>query len=557
MSDPIGGSDKQPLVTLGSGSPATLDYQLPQKTAFSLFGRFPGKIERAWFQEAAARPPERDWWSEIGKLEPVEIEREIENVLLGHSSSPKLVVPKAAAVARPLPAKQAAQLATKTSPARAATTDRVLAAASAGQPMAKAPEKLQAEAIAGAISQGLRPWPIEHFGGRVDLVYLPKPAAPTPRIFVLEEYRVASYLGDYGAGKTVETFSLLPGEKTTISIRTYEDRAESSTEAQNILDSFSEESAEEFEQTLQEEVGESKDNTTSVGASASANLGIDINLLGLVGLGAGGETETEVDTSTTRQSYASSISGALEKHVNSASSHREVQVNTTSTTSVSSGEEQSTVRTLENINQSRVLNFVFRQLQQEYITLTYLANVKFVYTNGYPETTEVVELPELLNLLRSKIKPEHVQEAFTALMKPYCSVYNHEDKRFSFIERVTEEFTDCPFAKPGETFSYWRRARGLRDEYRGIVVPGVILSVTTSILRTPSVIAEALLGQGEALDRYNQDLQAAAVEAARLANAKVTLGLETVGAVVDPVQRATAFGQVFAPPPAPESAEGA
>ncbi|MBK8474245.1 MAG: hypothetical protein IPL33_19900 [Sphingobacteriales bacterium] len=34
-----------------------------------------------------------------------------------------------------------------------------------------------------------------------------------PTLFIVEEYRVASFLGDYGAGKTLNTFSLLPGEK--------------------------------------------------------------------------------------------------------------------------------------------------------------------------------------------------------------------------------------------------------------------------------------------------------------------------------------------------------
>jgi hypothetical protein len=423
-------------------------------------------------------------------------------------------------------------------------------------PKAQATTRFEVSTVGNAIAAGLRPVATEHFGGRIDIAYLPKPAAAKPRIYVIEEYRVASYLGRYGAGKTVGTFSLLPGEKTTITVRTYEDRTESSTEAQNILDSFSEESAEEFENTLQEETGSSEENSTSFGASTSAELGADVNLLGIVGVDAGGSAETEVDTSTTRQSFANAITSSLEKHVASTSSHREVQVNTSTSQSVSSGEEQSIVRTLENINRSRVLNFVMRQLQQEYLTLTYLANVKFLYTNGYPESAEMVELPELHRLLESKLEPERVKPAFARLLKPYCSVYNHVDRRFSFLEKVTESFADCPFAEPGETFTYWRRSRDMADEYQGIVVPGVILKVTTSILQTPSVIAEALLGQGEALDQYNRDLQQAAVEASQLENERVELGLETLRAVADPVQRAAAFAQVFPPPVEPEVEEG-
>jgi hypothetical protein len=534
-----------PLVTLGAGSPATLDYQLPQKATFSLYGRIPKRVDPDWFKAECKKVPGNDWWSQVGSLTSADIEREIVGVLQGQPTAANLI-PSAAVVARPLPKKQSSAL---TSTARRAGATRAAAVAAAATSDV-AVERLQAETVKAAVASGLRPITFEHFGGRVEVCYLPRPKTPTPRITVIEEYRVASYLGRYGAGKTVGTFSLLPGEKTTITVRTYEDRSETSTEAQNILDSFSEESAEEFEATLQEETGESQENSTSVGVSTSASVGVDINLLGIVGADAGGDVSTDVETSSTRQSFANSIANSVEKHVASTSSRREVQVNTTSSQSVASGEEQSTVRTLENINRSRVLNFVMRQLQQEYLTITYLADLKFVYSNGYPETVEIVDLPELLDLLQRKLEPNHVRKAFALLLKPYCSVYNHLDQRFRFVEEVTESFEDCPFAKDGETFTYWRRPKKLLDAYQGIEVPGVILNVTTSVLQTASVIAEALLGQGEALDTHNRELQAAAVEAARLDNQRVALGIETVRAVTDPVQRAAAFAQVFAPAPA-------
>lgn len=39
-----------------------------------------------------------------------------------------------------------------------------------------------------------------------------------PTFLIVEEYRLSNFLGQYGAGRTVKTFSLLPGESTTISV---------------------------------------------------------------------------------------------------------------------------------------------------------------------------------------------------------------------------------------------------------------------------------------------------------------------------------------------------
>ena len=62
---------------------------------------------------------------------------------------------------------------------------------------------------------------------------------------------MCSYLGNYGAGKTLKTFSLLPGEKTTITIRNWMHNEESKKITSNILDSLTESSANELQTMLQ------------------------------------------------------------------------------------------------------------------------------------------------------------------------------------------------------------------------------------------------------------------------------------------------------------------
>ncbi len=65
-----------------------------------------------------------------------------------------------------------------------------------------------------------------------------KPENPKPSITLVESYRLTSFLGDYGAGRTIKTFSLLPGEKTKISIKTYKKTEQEFKQSSSILDSF-------------------------------------------------------------------------------------------------------------------------------------------------------------------------------------------------------------------------------------------------------------------------------------------------------------------------------
>src|SRR5690606_31183014 len=87
--------------------------------------------------------------------------------------------------------------------------------------------------------EGVRPVVVEKFGCfETQIKYIKEPETVFPYFAVIEEYTTCSYLGDYSAGRTIKTFSLLPGEKTTITVRTYKDITSTKSYSQNILDSF-------------------------------------------------------------------------------------------------------------------------------------------------------------------------------------------------------------------------------------------------------------------------------------------------------------------------------
>ena len=93
------------------------------------------------------------------------------------------------------------------------------------------------------------------------------------------------------------------------------------------------------------------------------------------------------------------------------------------------------------------------------------------------------------------------------------NVADYEDKLFDVIEKVVPKKDGVEVPEAG----YTRFNRGLRQTYTdpdtgsSWEVPGVIVAVTTNVLRTEGVIVDALLGQGEGLDDYSRGLQQAAV----------------------------------------------
>lgn len=132
------------------------------------------------------------------------------------------------------------------------------------------------EAIADAIIANKAPMLVRGFGGflaRVRFINRPLPENVVPMLFIVEEYKTASYLGNYGAGQTLSTFSLLPGERTTISIKTFTEDTSTATRAENIMDSFSEGSAKEMEDLIEEDsnMSDSDESNTSTTEERSKN----------------------------------------------------------------------------------------------------------------------------------------------------------------------------------------------------------------------------------------------------------------------------------------------
>ncbi len=561
----------RPLIKLGSGDAPTLDYNIPQQSCISALGRIGLDIPSEWFLDSAAIEPENHWWNiPRGDLDDIRknlsnditytrggslLDRRVADVV--RSGEERLLALKTDVQQTTTTAARATVSAARTISARTAAPLTMRATAAAPQTARMqntSPARITnsrswnvaIEETAHAVNDGLKPIAVNTLGGATTLQFIPPPPKPQPRLYLIEEYRICSYLTDYGAGKTLSTISLLPGEKRTISLRTYRDSESTRTDTENILDSFSQESADEFEELIESESGFSSNVSSSQSNTTAGETGLSVgvDLFGLVELGVGGEIESSgtKESSVTQDSYVDTLSRALSKHVEQSSYKREVEVNTTTSESVSEGEEHSIVREVANINLSRVLNFVVRQLLQKYVTITYLHSVRVAFSNGYPESITPMELYALDEVLPRFISPKHLEEAKAEILKPYCAVFNHRQQPKRFIEKVDRVIKNCEFLKDGERRqTFYRKDPSLTDKAEGIEVPGVIKKVQFNVLRTPAVIIDALMGQGESLDCYNQKLQAAAVDRSDLNNDITRTALEIIGSFPTPQERTRAY----------------
>ncbi len=403
------------------------------------------------------------------------------------------------------------------------------------------------------------------FKQKLSFISRPKAGKCLPMLFVIEEYKTASYLGDYGAGRTLSTFSLLPGEKTTISVKSFHERSETQKRSENILDSFSKNSADSFEKTLSEEANLAEassasathsnqrdvTNNISTSVSASATIGMMAKVSANFSYNRSGfnSSKDATNIASSRDSHVKNIAEAMEKHSNETNANREIEINTSSDVTETSSTENSTVRELENPNLNRVLNFVFRQLQQEYVSVTYLNNIKIAFTNGHPESTVIVPINELDKLLNSVIKPQYISLVREKILHDYHTIENYKNKQVNFLNRVkytpynsgsipilssSDKSSDAPDIAIEPSY-YYKKISDIEDIYTSaggnglkISVPGVILNVNRNTLRTSSVIVDALLGQGDALDCFNKIQQEAAIEKLQFENQKLNLEAQKI-----------------------------
>lgn len=556
---------QEPFIKLGDSNNGNnvpvLDYNLPQTSSFVANGYFPLKLDNAMFKTAVKTAPPDNYYlkveTAIAASNPVDVANKLNSGISNLFASRVAYSPISS---------------DENLPASTFIPSTNVATAAVSLLNSELPISNNFEiAVAGvqtekAANIGLNAMPVlrKNLAGLEVLDFIPKPAAVNPVITIVEHYRVNTYLGNYGAGETRKTFSLLPGEKTTISVKSWKTTTESKKQTENVLDSFNSESANDLENIAESESNSSSKNDQKKDKQVSG--GLNIPIMGELGMGNLSASKNSSSQSV-REQTTKTLNRAISKQAQKSVAQRKVEVNTETNISSTEGEETTVTRVLENLNKSRTLNFVFRQLNQELVTVTYLDDVTFVFSNGYPEAKRACKLDGLYELLTEWLNDTNdADDTYRYCINHLANVLDYKGDRRNFVSKFEEQFKDLFTAAAGTdintantlwTRDFFRKNLNLSstqtfelkegDASSAIAVNGIIVNVTRRVMPTDSLVVDALLGQGEALDCFSTKAQEADNEKDSLENLKITTGLGIIEDITDPVQKSEAYERMFNP----------
>lgn len=403
------------------------------------------------------------------------------------------------------------------------------------------------------LRHGIIEVPYKTFSGNGSSTPVDVNKPPNPAFFLIEIYGISSFLGDYGVGRTVKTFTLLPGESTTISMRTWKSTVESTARGSSIIDSHNQSASERFEASALRETTDSSTYSETEEWHAEASASASFFGFGSAKISGGGSGEYH----SRRDHFAKQVSDVTQEHASAASSQREMTITSSSERSEERGEETVIERTIKNVNMRRVLNFVFRQLNQRYTTIIHLKEIRLAFSNGRPGSWNEVPLSELGGLLQKFIVPARVDTLAKRILEYTGVIFDHDDKPIKVLDKIEmaadaqdwviadAQMVGNEFAAPTDRLFYRFKRGSLGQAGAPQAVEGVVMKRREITMQTDSVIVEALLGQADALDEYAMETQEAAAKAKTLQNERELILQRTLNDIADPAKRAEAFAQII------------
>lgn len=359
----------------------------------------------------------------------------------------------------------------------------------------------------------------------------------SPRFFLIEEWAVSSFLGDYGLGRTVKTMTLLPGEQLTLRIRTWRSSERSIAESSSIFDSAAKEAQDRFQNQVQQETTDKSTKSKVEEWHAEANVGATWGW-GAATVSGGGSGQYQ----SGREQFARQVNDAVQEHARSESSKRETTVTSATELTEKREDEENTERVIRNVNLRHTLNVVFRELNQRYDTYVHLRDIRIGFTDGSVNSWREVPISELLGLLRDVLEPGAVADAAKKMLRLAVRAFDVAGNAVPLLEKRTwspdaQTWSDPTDVSPGvggdveeapTDTTYYRFKRGPLGAVGTKVadgaaqpnnlVEGVVARIDSVVLRTDSLVGEALLGQADALDEYAMASQRADAEAKEVAN---------------------------------------
>lgn len=358
------------------------------------------------------------------------------------------------------------------------------------------------------------------------------PLIMRPKIAIVEKYRLENYLGNYGMGKTISSFYIHPKSKLTLTIKSWTTVTDTYEEASSIFDSLTTSASSSFENTLNTERSKSSEDKEARESYAEVKASASFFGVGSVEAKAG----TKGSSSSARTEFGKDVSNTVNSHASESSSKREMQHNVTAKVQKEEGEEETIVREIENLNAGHVLNFVIRELNQEYHSTLVLKDIRLVFTLGPRLFVDEVPLYRIDEFLRKYLKNDDqlIKEYRDYILKEIAYIKNYQGRRLSIID-ILKFADDQPVNNnietaisnfdPHQHYILIKKEKngigkkvGGRTEGEEIKVEGIPVEVNTVTLKTDGVICSSLLDPGLGLDDYSIKMQVEAYRKEKIQN---------------------------------------
>lgn len=391
----------------------------------------------------------------------------------------------------------------------------------------------------GLIRLGLIPYVLEE-RGQVYVSYYANNGETNPVLFLVERCQLTSFRGRYGAGGVLNTHTLFPGESARITFQSYIETSVAVGASSSVFDSSSETTSERFTSDMRLAFGQRDANSTSTHPGIEKS-GTSV-LWGAFSTG----SSSKGNGTTTHESHSSFLN-ALAKtssvHASRVSTTRQERSAVSVRTHLAAGQEEGLVREIKNVNRDRTLNLVFRKLNQEFLSILHLVDVKLAYWDGvdYIEAP-LTEMDSLLDqvIIRNPTKREAVRARIIDFIK---AVPNYQELPEAIAEPRTRLDEDQ------QEIEYWAVRKGLssslEQEGFSVSVPGIILDVRSHVIQADGTIVDAFVGGGSALGEEERALQNVDLTRLQLINQRQELANRIVDERDE--ERASIYRTLFQP----------
>jgi len=399
---------------------------------------------------------------------------------------------------------------------------------------------LRLEEFLAALSRGVVLLPRIRSSGEIDLIPFNVVAQRTPSLFLVETYMLAFTPSDYGPGRPVATFTLLPGESTHIRLVSWRVRAPKW--GSNVIDSCDSASTGRFDEALGLRV---TDDTTRTLEAYLGDLLTQAGHGGVLHVHGGGAADMPLRFHAGREDYVRQVQRTLDEHVAMSNAYRTAWV--TSAADRRPETAQSEVRAIGNANMRRTLSFVFRELNQAYKVGIFLTDMRVGFSNGRLLSWRESSLPRLGPFLGGLLQSGN-DDVAAALLKLAGTTIDGKDVGKRFLEQadISADATDwkTQSAVPNGQGEY--AAPTATTHYRPQLTDAE-LKEHRVVLCTDSIIAEPMLGKIDALDEYALNLQKTDIAEREAAVAQTKILNDTLTAINDPEKRSRAYADALRP----------